>query len=89
MEEKRVLCPFKLDHLNQTLEELQLDVDEWINHYNTERPHSGKYCYGKTPMQTFQESKQLAQEKELDNRKWWADNQDSSAEVVGNLTSVR
>lgn len=73
----------------QTLEELQLDVDEWIEHYNQDRPHSGKYCYGKTPMQTFQESKQLAQEKELDNRKWWADNQDSSVEVVGNLTSVR
>lgn len=73
----------------QTLEELQADVDEWIKHYNEERPHSGKYCYGKTPMQTFQESKQLAQEKELDNRKWWSDNQDSSAEVVGNLTSVR
>lgn len=73
----------------QTLEELQADVDEWIEHYNSERPHSGKYCYGKTPMQTFQESKRLAQEKELDNRKWWSDNQDSSAEIVGNLTSVR
>lgn len=50
----------------QTLEELQQDVDEWIEHYNQERPHSGKYCYGKTPMQTFQESKQLAQAKELE-----------------------
>jgi transposase InsO family protein len=75
--------------LYQTLEQLQADADEWIKHYNEERPHSGKYCYGKTPMQTFQESKRLAQEKELGNRKWWSDNQDSSAEVVGNLTSVR
>lgn len=55
----------------QTLEELQQDVDEWMRHYNEERPHSGKYCYGKTPMQTFEESKHLAKEKELDNQKWW------------------
>ena len=28
--------------------------------------HSGKYCYGKTPMQTFLDSKHLAKEKALD-----------------------
>ena len=50
----------------QTLEELQKDVDEWINEYNNERTHTGRYCYGKTPMQTFLESKYLAQEKMLD-----------------------
>ncbi len=33
--------------------------------YNHERPHSGRYCYGKTPWQTFLESKRLAQEKDL------------------------
>jgi len=32
-----------------TLEELQEDLDNWIEEYNTERTHSGKYCYGKTP----------------------------------------
>ena len=37
----------------QSLEELQIDVDHWIAKYNNQRPHSGKYCYGKTPMQTF------------------------------------
>ena len=31
-----------------SLEEIQKDVDEWINFYNTERTHSGKHCYGKT-----------------------------------------
>ncbi|ERL60439.1 putative iSSod13, transposase, partial [Piscirickettsia salmonis LF-89 = ATCC VR-1361] len=36
---------------------------EWLIKYNQHRPHSGKYCYGKTPMQTFQDSKHLAQEK--------------------------
>ncbi|MDX1917040.1 MAG: IS481 family transposase, partial [Rickettsiaceae bacterium] len=28
-----------------------------------ERSHSGKYCYGKTPMQTFLDSKHIAIEK--------------------------
>ena len=32
-------------------------------YYNNERPHSGRYCYGKTPMQTFLDSKKLAIEK--------------------------
>ena len=31
----------------------------WIEGYNAERTHSGKYCYGKTPMQTFLESAKL------------------------------
>jgi transposase InsO family protein len=57
--------------LYHTLEELQADVNEWMRHYNEERPHSGKYCFGKTPMETFAESKHLAQEKELDNENWW------------------
>lgn len=43
-----------------SLEELQADVDAWLAFYNGERPHSGRYCYGKTPLQTFQESKYLA-----------------------------
>ena len=48
------------------LEELQQDVDLWIKQYNELRPHSGKYCYGKTPMQTFIDSKHIAQEKNCD-----------------------
>lgn len=48
------------------IEELQTDVDKWLKEYNEERVHSGKYCYGKTPWQTFQDSKHLAQEKMLD-----------------------
>lgn len=49
----------------QSLEELQIDVDHWIAKYNNQRPHSGKYCYGKTPMQTFREAKHLATEKTI------------------------
>jgi transposase InsO family protein len=51
-----------------TIEQLQADVDEWLRFYNHERPHSGRYCYGKTPMQTFRETKQLADEKMLDRQ---------------------
>lgn len=49
--------------LYQSIEELQIDVDEWLRRYNQFRPHSGKYCYGKTPMQTFLDSKYIAIEK--------------------------
>jgi len=45
------------------LDALQKDVDEWIREYNEDRPHSGKYCYGKTPLQTFQDTLPLAKEK--------------------------
>jgi hypothetical protein len=51
-----------------SLEELQHDVDQWLKLYNEERPHSGRYCYGKTPMQTFVESKKLAFDKMLDRK---------------------
>ena len=46
------------------LQELQKDLDTWMQYYNNERPHSGRYCYGKTPMQTFIDSKRLAVEKD-------------------------
>ena len=50
----------------KSIEELQADLDQWIKYYNEERPHSGRYCYGKTPMQTFNDSKQLAKQKMID-----------------------
>ncbi len=46
-----------------SIQELQNDLNEWIKHYNEERPHSGRYCFGKTPMKTFQESIHLAKDK--------------------------
>jgi transposase InsO family protein len=51
--------------LYQDLTTLQADLDVWLIHYNNERPHSGRYCYGKTPMQTFNESITLAKQKLL------------------------
>jgi transposase InsO family protein len=52
--------------LYESLEQLQADVDEWLDYYNKERPHSGKYCFGKTPWQTFLDAKHLATEKMLE-----------------------
>lgn len=49
-----------------SIEELQKDVNKWLEEYNECRTHTGKYCYGKTPMQTFIESKHLAKAKMLD-----------------------
>ena len=52
----------------RSLEELQLDLDEWIESYNTDRPHSGRYCYGKTPMETFKDSLRIAKDKMLNSK---------------------
>lgn len=46
--------------------ELQADVNLWLKEYNELRPHSGKHCYGKTPMQTFLSSAPEAKKKQLD-----------------------
>lgn len=48
-----------------SIEELQAALDEWMDIYNRQRPHSGKYCYGKTPYQTFLDSLHLARIKLL------------------------
>jgi hypothetical protein len=34
-------------------------------HYNRHRPHQGRWCFGKTPMQTFLDTIPLAKEKLL------------------------
>ena len=37
----------------RSINELQADLDCWITEYNEARPHQGRWCFGKTPMQTF------------------------------------
>lgn len=51
--------------LYQDLAALQADLNQWLRHYNEERPHSGRYCYGKTPLETFLDSLTLAKQKLL------------------------
>jgi transposase InsO family protein len=45
------------------LEDLQIDLDEYMRKYNEERTHQGKRCQGRTPMQTFLDGKQFFREK--------------------------
>ena len=47
----------------RNLTELQADLDAWMREYNEVRTHQGRWCYGKTPMQTFLDSIPLAREK--------------------------
>jgi transposase InsO family protein len=49
-----------------SLDEIQADLDEWMAYYNAERPHSGRYCDGRSPNQTFSDTKHLASEKMID-----------------------
>jgi len=51
----------------ESLSCLQEDLDTWLDFYNKERVHSGKYCYGKTPYATFEQNIYLAKEKMIDS----------------------
>jgi transposase InsO family protein len=48
-----------------SIEQLQADLDAWLEEYNQFRPHQGRWCYGKTPLQTFIAAIPLAREKIL------------------------
>jgi transposase InsO family protein len=47
----------------QSLDEMQKDLDDWVDYYNHQRTHQGKICCGRTPMQTFLDGKKIWQEK--------------------------
>ncbi|REC60329.1 IS481 family transposase [Chryseobacterium pennae] len=53
----------------RSIQELQNDLDRWMTYYNQDRTHTGKYCFGKTPMQTFNDTINLAKEKMLETLK--------------------
>ena len=46
-----------------TLEEVQADLDEWLDYYNNERTHQGKKCCGRTPLETLIDGKSIWKEK--------------------------
>ena len=48
-----------------SIDGLQADLDDWLADYNQHRTHQGRYCFGKTPMQTFFDAAQLARDKQL------------------------
>lgn len=47
------------------IETLQMDLDEYMVEYNTERTHQGKRCKGRSPMETFIDGKKLFNEKNI------------------------
>lgn len=49
----------------RTIEELQVDLDQWIEEYNERRSHQGKRCNGKTPMETFVDGIKICREKTI------------------------
>jgi hypothetical protein len=49
--------------LYRSIAELQKDLDAWLVEYNEARPHQGRWCYGKTPLQTFIDTLPVAKEK--------------------------
>ena len=45
------------------IDELQADLDAWVQSYNYDRAHQGKMCCGRTPMQTLLDGRMLWEEK--------------------------
>ena len=52
----------------KSIDELQVDLDAWMTEYNEVRSHQGRYCFGKTPLQTFLDATPLARDKILVDR---------------------
>lgn len=51
--------------LCRSVEDLQTDLNHLLVTYNQQRLHSGRYCYGKRPMQTSRKSLHIAVEKTI------------------------
>ena len=50
--------------LYDTPDTLQADLDAGLAAYNEQRTHPGRWCFGKTPMQTLLDSAAWAREKQ-------------------------
>ncbi|MCG3816836.1 IS481 family transposase [Photobacterium damselae] len=48
-----------------SMEELQKDLDEWMDYYNNHRTHQGKMCCGRKPIETLEDGKSIWAEKNL------------------------
>jgi transposase InsO family protein len=51
-----------------SLDELQLDLDNWVSYYNKNRTHQGKMCYGRTPWETFLDGKEKVKQKIIEGK---------------------
>jgi len=52
--------------LYRGIDDLQADLDAWLKEYNEIRTHQGRWCFGKTPMQTYIDTLHLAKEKSVE-----------------------
>lgn len=57
-----------------SISELQIDLDKWLEYYNNERTHQGKLCCGRTPMETFRDGIKKAHEKQLNKLRFPLEN---------------
>jgi transposase InsO family protein len=53
--------------LYKTLEEIQTDLDGFMDYYNHERTNQGKHCQGRTPYETFTDALSLYQQYVFEN----------------------
>jgi transposase InsO family protein len=51
-----------------SIEELQVDLDAWVEYYNTERPHRGYRNMGRRPVETVEQGKKIRNEKLNENK---------------------
>ena len=51
--------------LYMNMEDLQKDLDVWMESYNNDRTHQGKMCCGRTPLDTLLDGKSIWAEKNL------------------------
>jgi transposase InsO family protein len=51
-----------------SIEELQVDLDTWLQYYNTERPHRGYRNMGRRPIETIEQGKKVRTEKLNQNK---------------------
>ncbi len=51
----------------KTIEDIQIDLDQFMDEYNNNRTNQGKHCQGRTPMQTFENGKELYQKYVFEN----------------------
>jgi hypothetical protein len=49
------------------VEETQVDLDVFMEDYNKERTNQGRYCQGRTPLETFNDGLQLYNQYVFDN----------------------
>jgi hypothetical protein len=56
----RIACRKMID---RSINKLRPDLDAWVKNDNEQRPHQGRWCFGKTPLQTFLDAMPIAKEK--------------------------